>query len=180
MMITIELQGEDYEFNPAAIDEFLERNDYIRSLRITFKTFQSELPVVESANLVAFTEVFLSRTNLAVTMDEEIAFSSGSHGFFYDLWRTLRHKSPKFKKLRDSPNAGVNAASKLWNTLDNDEKTLVRLAVDGIDQKKLQGNSDGPTVESDEKSGQQPEPVELVVADLPQQKSPRADSLTSE
>jgi len=173
-MITITIKGKEYEFNPAVIDDFLERNRYIRKQRISYDEFRQQLPAMTDANnLQVFTEIFISRANLCVQMDEELAFQQGSHGFYYDIWRALRHTGGEWGTT--DPDEGVNVAAKFWNGLEEfEDMQLVKMAINGVDQKSLEGNSDGLTTEN-QNSESQADSSELPNSTSIEEGSPTSD-----
>jgi len=150
-MITITLKGEKVTVKPSALHVYLERIEYIKSRRMSpIDALKNLPPGITEANYAKFVEIAISSSMKlsSVSFDEEMAFEASQEGFYLTVFQALKEhmtRKDSAEKWPTDPIKGVSSASFYYETLSDEEKTTLRLAMRGVDERALAKNSDSPT-----------------------------------
>lgn len=148
-MITISLCGTEIVVRPKTLLDYVEKLDFIKSRRATpydlARTFltkaSNERDVAGNQAVIAEAMRTVYCRSSSVSSEEQIEFEHSKEGRYYDLWRCCRLSG-------ESPLDGINRIEKLYNGATEEERSALILALNGVDERNLRKNSDGPSVES--------------------------------
>lgn len=168
-MITIELKGERVTVRPRSLHSYIEKCDYIKGRRPSPYDSLRDLPEKyqdTQAKRDKYLEMamMVSMKISSVGFDEEADFDRSYEAVYLSVWQALKdhYKWPK------SPHEGVDVAEKWYSKLDSDVQLQLLVAVQGLDQRKMAKNSDGPVENPPKGPEEQAVQAEIIQPQEPQ------------
>lgn len=143
-MITVTIGSERVNVVPRSLQCYLDKVDFIKSRRVSpAQLLTGMLNPKNPEGNQKVTEIAMKACMLlsSVSFEEEMQFDMSFEGFYYSVWQGVMNAFPDWKRL--DPKVGIDKARAWFDGLSDDDKTNVRLALRGTDQRALAKNSSG-------------------------------------
>lgn len=148
-MITVRIGGTELVIAPKRLLDYVQKVDFIKARRMRpwdlLKGIPSSVSGRDYQNFAEAAMGVVYKNSSFVSPEEELQFDTSYEGFYYKLWRCIEAaQKPKAKKSAllkqdvvdeyQKALKGIDEARLLWEQATDEEKRMVRLAMEGVSQ----------------------------------------------